>query len=712
MRTWALGVFCLLLGVVVACDGSEDPTPTTVGVRLVEEASYSATTQALTLTLSDGTAVVADLTALATDIELTASLAALAAAQTSLEPDAATIEEATVDPATETLTLTRSDGSTVEADLRLLATDVELIDSLEELAKTQTPGEQEPVTILEASFDPPSETLTLHLSNGTTFEADLNLVFAALMDVSLEAPEPTPTAAVVTLPPSVTGQTPWPTPRPSTSVAILDVGMANLGRYVGTLADADLLQNKFAALTTHETMFAMGYDGEWEPRLVQSFDVSPDGLTYTFYLQEGVRWHTVHGEWGEFNADDLIWSIEETAGWGSFHGQATNARKVFWCGECTLEKVDDYTVKLTRPTPTFEITWYSQTPVPSFSIHSKEHFADVWRKTAVDQDVGTGPWEQIEYRTDEFRRMRAVENHWREPPEFDEMVWWDIPDETTREAGFLTGVLDTGVFTLDGIRDIQANARNSGEAANLKYMIFPAANIKMLWHEGLHYTPGSPAESDPEFEYTEICDDSEIVNGVATDMSSDNRRPWISCNADPDSAEWERARKVREAMLRSIDRQYLINDIAFGEGEPWYIGIWAHRGRMQQLGLDTLGPGEMDYDPVAAKRLFAEAGYPNGFAVRVNEGLDTGDLQSVKAYAGSHWGGEGLYVTWQKQDPATYRLENQARKTIDIYGANNVPSFPEPLKAYREHYGSPWSGHIRGQPPRTGPPHRGGGQHI
>ena len=500
-------------------------------------------------------------------------------------------------------------------------------------------------------------------------------------------------------------------PPPPDPIDTLDVGMANLGPYVGTLYEAGVLQNKFAALTTHETLFAMGHRGEWEYRLVKGFDVSHDALTYTLDLQDGAEWHDVAGEdWGEFNADDFIWSIGEITREGSNHAQAGNTRKVFTCDGCMLTKIDDYTVELKRPTPTIQLAWFSQAPLPAFSMNSKRHFESVGWNAAVTQDVGTGPWQQVEYRTDNFRRMSAVENHWRKTPEFAEMVWWDIPDESVRLALFLAGGLDTGVFDSESVYAIQ-DAIGAGAQPDVKAMIFPASIIHMLWHGGGHYTPDSPSHrpdsegrvlvpiDDFYGDYRNICDDSEIVNGVATEMTSDNRRPWVSCNRDVDSSEWERARKVREAMLRAIDRDTIMQNFHPNSGEPWrilnanviepwYIGIWANRGRMQQLGLDRLGPNDMDYDQTAARNLLAEAGYPDGFTVRVNKRLGTGTMLLVKDAVARDWIEVGIDVILQDQQPDAYRVQSQARRTIDIYGLNDAPSFPEPLRGYSTVYSS------------------------
>ena len=511
-----------------------------------------------------------------------------------------------------------------------------------------------------------------------------------------QAPAPTSAAEIVTLPPSVTGATPDATPAPAAATpapdagvtvpqGTLDVGMAVLGPYVATLYDAGYFQNRFAELVTHETLFVMGIDGEWDPRLIKSFDVSADGLTYTMYLQEGAKWHnrTNAGDWGDFNADDFIFSIGEIAREGAKHVQGGNTRKVFGCEGCVLTKIDDLTVQLERPTPTFQLTWYSQAPIPGFSMNSKKHFDAVSQQEAVLQDVGTGAWEMVEHKTDDLRRMRAVEDHWRHVPEFAEMIWHDIPEESTKLANYQAGKLDTGIFNSDSIQAMKDNPVD-----NLTFMVFPAAIIQMMWHEGGHYTPDSPhhhPDAQGKVRVPVDAEGSDYRNFCDT-------RAWVSCDRDINSAEWESARKVREAMLRSIDREQLINNIAFGEGEPWYIGIWANRGRMQQLGLDKLGPPDgprpMDFDPVLAKQLLVDAGYPDGFDVHVSKRLGTGTLLLVKEAVASMWQKIGLNTTLKNEQPASYRVKTAARTTTNIYGLNDAPSFPEPLRVYSTVYTS------------------------
>ena len=469
-------------------------------------------------------------------------------------------------------------------------------------------------------------------------------------------------------------------------VGTLNVGMSGLGPYVATNYDAGYFKNRFAELVTHETLFIMDFKGEWAPRLIKSFDISPDGLTYTMYLQEGAKWHAgadTQGDWGEFVADDLIWSLREIAREGSNHVQAGNTRRVFDCDECTLTKIDEYTVELKRPTPTFELTWYSQAPIPGFSMNSKKHYDTVGQDVAILEDVGTAPWEMVEHKTDDFRRMKAVEDHWRHTPDFAEMYWHDIADESTRLANFLAGKLDTGIFNSDSVQ-----AMKDTPVDGQSFMIFPGAIVQMMWFGGGHYTPDAPSHHpdangeirvkvDPEgTSYEYFCDDG---------SGEDQRRPWVSCDREVGSVDWERARKVRLAMTLAINRDELINNIAFGEGEPWYIGIWANRGRMEQLGLNDLS---WDYDPERAMELLEEAGYPDGFEVPIAKRSGTGTLLLVKDAVAVMWEKVGLQTKLRNVQAASYRTVSQARKANDMYGLNDAPSFPEPLRVYGTVYSS------------------------
>ena len=96
-------------------------------------------------------------------------------------------------------------------------------------------------------------------------------------------------------------------------------------------------------------------------------------------------------------------------------------------------------------------------------------------------------------------------------------------------------------------------------------------------------------------------------------------QPWFAlCPTYPVTEtsiprEWANARKVRRALNIGIDRQKLVNNLAFGEGEPWYVAYW-DKAQIQKWGLTDV---TIPYDVEMAKQLLTEAGYPDGFTMNM-----------------------------------------------------------------------------------------------
>jgi dipeptide transport system substrate-binding protein len=359
------------------------------------------------------------------------------------------------------------------------------------------------------------------------------------------------------------------------------------------------LQGKLDSMLTHEPMFAINLEGEILPLLVETWGIDSSGLEYTFNLQDGARWQQGNGNWGMFDADDFIFSIESAGAPGSSHGWAGTVRRLFSCDGCNLTKVDNLTVRLNRPSPSAEVTYLGNAP-NGLAFHSKKHFDAVGEEQALHESVGTGPWELVELKSGQFRRHKAVTDHWRKTPEFDELMWWDVSEESTRVANFLTGLIDTGQFTLTSIQEIK-----SVNDSDIKFMTFPGRIAKWVNLYGGQYNTDDPAHQP-----SASGDPARVPLG---DNAYDCSLPWVSCDRNTNSADWAKARNVRLAMNLSIDRQSIVNNLAYGSGRPDYLLNWGgYDARAAQFGLDEL---KYDFEPARARQLLAEAGHPDGFEV-------------------------------------------------------------------------------------------------
>ena len=277
------------------------------------------------------------------------------------------------------------------------------------------------------------------------------------------APAPAAPAPAAPAPVAVATPTAAPAPAPAapepTPVAMvgpvgsISVGMAEVAPVQHVLHMQTYSALKYDTLLTHEPMFRRDKDSKLHGLLVKEWDVDPTGLIYTFRLQEGVPWHQTYGDWGEFSADDFIFSLNNVSTPGSRHPRAGRVRRNFTCPDCTLTKVDDLTVQLERKTITVQITWDSfRNGGGSVAMISKNHVETNGEEQANFESVGTGSWRLVEAKTDDFRRVEAVEDHWRKTPEFKEMTWVQFGEESTRVANFLTGELDTGQYSSSPLR--------------------------------------------------------------------------------------------------------------------------------------------------------------------------------------------------------------------------------------------------------------------
>jgi peptide/nickel transport system substrate-binding protein len=101
-----------------------------------------------------------------------------------------------------------------------------------------------------------------------------------------------------------------------------------------------------------EGLTRFGADGSILPALAKSWEISEDGLTYTFMLNEGVKFH----DGTDFNAEDVKFSLDRARA-----DDSTNAQKALFADIASVEVVDPATVKVTLSKPNgsflFNMAW-------------------------------------------------------------------------------------------------------------------------------------------------------------------------------------------------------------------------------------------------------------------------------------------------------------------------------------------------------------------
>ncbi|MDP3342366.1 ABC transporter substrate-binding protein [Frigidibacter sp.] len=186
-----------------------------------------------------------------------------------------------------------------------------------------------------------------------------------------------------------------------------------------------------------EGLASYDLDMKLQPALAERWEVSPDGLTTTFYLRKDVQWH----DGVPFTSKDVAFTLEKI--WKVMHPR----NRVVMSKVESVETPDDHTVilHLSSPAPyLLAVVNGNESQVVPQHIYDGE---DVGARLVSETPVGTGPFKLKEWRKGEAIILERNPDYWQEgKPYLDGMIYRVITDEAARAAAFETGEIQYGVF--------------------------------------------------------------------------------------------------------------------------------------------------------------------------------------------------------------------------------------------------------------------------
>lgn len=210
---------------------------------------------------------------------------------------------------------------------------------------------------------------------------------------------------------------------------------------------------RIIAAKIFEGLISYNTDLEPQPGLAKSWEISNDGLTYTFTLQDGVHWN----DGKEFSSADVVFSLKEML-------PATNAAVAQALEEVqTIEAPDAKTVVLTlkRRVPYFLMLFPGQ-QMPIMPKHIYEG-TDYAKNPANLAPVGTGPFKLVEWKRGSYVRLEKNENYWKKPEPFlDSITYRIMPDASSRAIALESGDVNVATSGELSSSDI-ARFKTSGE---------------------------------------------------------------------------------------------------------------------------------------------------------------------------------------------------------------------------------------------------------
>jgi len=336
--------------------------------------------------------------------------------------------------------------------------------------------------------------------------------------------------------------------------------------------DAESMDPILAAISTtssiqhHMLELLVDYDpdGKIVPALATSWRAL-DNLNWEFKLRPNVRFH--NGE--PFNAESVKFSIER------FRDHPKSLQKAYVSLIKEVRPVDDLTVRIVTSEPSPDLI---ANLANNISMLPPRYAREVGDEGLARRPVGTGPYRFVEWVRDDRVVLEANPTYWGPKPQATRVTIRPIPEGATRVAALLAGEVDV----VEGIPipDIPRVAKARGFRVLRKQgprLIFVAMDT--FRDRGGRHPAGSPG----------------LPEGAPN--------PFKDV-------------RVRQAIYHAINTKEIVEQVMGGAATP-----------AEQI-LPPFLPGYNPkvrrpiYDPSRAKRLLAEAGYPNGFTVRLDVTTD------------------------------------------------------------------------------------------
>lgn len=306
---------------------------------------------------------------------------------------------------------------------------------------------------------------------------------------------------------------------------------------------------------------------ETKPKLCEKYEVSDDGLTYTFYIKKGVKFHS--GK--ELKAEDFVYSwtrlaLKDTASYLAYHLSPVVGYDECQDGTATelkgMKALDDYSFQVILKYPYSD--FINTLGHVAFYPVNKESIEKAGDKAGEMPD-GTGPFKFVKWEHDQYVDLVRNDDYYGQKTYLDGAKYVIIPDEQTAFLEF--------------------------QAGNLEYTEIPVGQVKAT-------------QADPKWK-----------DGVIVHPMLGLYYYGMNLNAEP----FKDNLALREAINYMIDRQNICEIISEGVSTPATGFVPPGIPGFQENAM------EFTFDLEKAKEKLTEAGYPEGKGLPVlNLGYNTG----------------------------------------------------------------------------------------
>ncbi|MGI5976519.1 MAG: ABC transporter substrate-binding protein [Candidatus Limivicinus sp.] len=412
---------------------------------------------------------------------------------------------------------------------------------------------------------------------------------------------------------------------------------------ITTMDVAQTTDNYMVPMNVFDRLFEIEVqpDGSTEitGSLCTDYEVSDDGLTYSFTLRDGVSF----SNGSALTASDVQYTFERLLTAGGVNddiplevkgSRALQDGKADSLEGFTVEDDTHFSISLEKANAGFiaELTGPAVSIVDAETMEKAQNFG-----IACEDTIGTGPYKVTEWVVNDHYVMEYNEAYWGEEPTVKKCIVSIIPDASTQNLMYQSGELD-----LIDLESLDSSIVESTYKTNYADRIITSPRVGM--------------------QYLALNGDNEYLSDV----------------------------NVRRAVRMALNVDEIISSVYSGDAiaEKGIIptGVWGHNDALEDI----------PYDPDAAKKLLEDSGYgPDEikFELAYNSSY-TSNVQLVYQYIQQQLAQVGIQTEIRNYDDASW-LDLRKSGEMDAFIANWTMDYNDPANIMYTFFGSPEKTAIR-----------------
>jgi peptide/nickel transport system substrate-binding protein len=342
--------------------------------------------------------------------------------------------------------------------------------------------------------------------------------------------------------------------------------------------------------------------------LAESYNVSADGLTITFHLRKGVKWH----DNAPFTSRDVLYTYRVTIDPKTPTAYAEDFKQVK-----TITAPDDYTVMVTYASPFAPaLASWGTSILPAHLLEGQ----DITKSPLARNPVGTGPYRFKEWIAGQKIVLESNHDYFEGRPWIDRYIYKIIPDTSTMYMELKAGSIDTmGLTPVQYVR--QTTATEFTSRFN-KYR-YPSSTYLYLGYNLRH-----PLFRDKRVRQamTAAINKEELIHGVLFGMGQKAAGPIVpgrwAYNPNIKDIGYN-PKHAAELLAEAGWKEKNADGILVRDGKPFQFTILTNQGNQQRLLTAQIVQQRLKFVGIDVKIRIVE------WATFLKEFIDKGNFEVV-----------------------------------------------------------------------------------